>query len=91
MLGVLSKPSKRLNIFAELKQAQDNKTSLLAGYRARFQEGMVTGTFASSGKVTTNYRKFVDMFEITVNGSVDLSKPQQPATFGVSLGLGGGM
>jgi len=36
MLGVLSKPSKRLNIFAELKQAQDNKTSLLAGYRARF-------------------------------------------------------
>ena len=37
---------------------------------------MVTGTFASSGKVTTNYRKFVDMFEITVNGGVDLSKPQ---------------
>jgi hypothetical protein len=36
MLGVLSKPSKRLNIFAELKQAQDNKTSLLVGYRARF-------------------------------------------------------
>jgi hypothetical protein len=36
MFGVLSKPSKRLNLFAEIKQAQDNKTSLVAGYRARF-------------------------------------------------------
>ena len=35
--------------------------------------------------------KFVDQFEVTFTGSMDLSKPQQPAAFGLSLGLGGGM
>jgi hypothetical protein len=91
MAGIISKPSKRLNLFAEFKTAQDNKTNLLVGYRARFQAGMVTGTIATNGKATTNYRKFIDMFELTINGAMDFAKPQSPATFGVSLGLGGGM
>jgi hypothetical protein len=91
LIGVISRPSRRLNLFAEFKIAPDNRSDLVVGCRTKFQEGMVTSTISTSGKATSVYRKFVDQFEVTFTGSMDLSKPQQPAAFGLSLGLGGGM
>ena len=79
MAGVVTKPSKRLNLFAELKTGKDGKTATMVGYRARFQEGMVTGTVNSKGAATANYRKFIDMFEVTFTGAMDFSKPASPA------------
>lgn len=79
MAAILSKPSKRLNLFAEFKTGQDNKSSLLVGYRTRFAEAMVTGSVSTSGKATANYRKFIEMLELNITGSVDFLKPSQPA------------
>lgn len=91
LVAVVSKPSRRLHLFSELKFGQDNKSALNMGYRARFNEGMITGSITSAGKASTVYRKFIDMFEVTVNGSMDFAKPAQPVQFGLSFGLGGGM
>lgn len=91
MAGVLAKPCRRLNLFTELKQDQGNKTSVQAGMRARFQEGMITATVASNGKTTTVYKKMIDAFELQFNGAIDLKKVTAPATFGIALTLGGGM
>jgi len=52
---------------------------------------MVTGTMSSSGKATSVYKRFVEMFELTFTGSIDFSKPAAPAAFGLSVSLGGGM
>lgn len=39
LVGIVSRQSKRLSLFAELKAGPDNKTDFLAGYRAMFSEG----------------------------------------------------
>jgi hypothetical protein len=91
LLGIVSRPSKRLSLFAELKADPTNKTDFLAGYRATFMEGQVTGTLTRSGKASTMYRRMIDMFEVTFSGQLDFSKPNNPTTFGVSVSLGGGM
>jgi hypothetical protein len=42
MFGVVSRPSKRLNLFAELKLAPNNSTDLSVGCRTKFAEAMIT-------------------------------------------------
>lgn len=73
--GIISRPSKRLQLFSELKAGPDGKTDMLGGFRARFQEGLVTGSIASSGKATSVYKRFVEMFEVTLTTQMDFSKP----------------
>jgi hypothetical protein len=53
----VSRPSKRLSLFAELKAGPDNKTDFLAGYRANFSEGAITSFLSSSLKAVTIYRR----------------------------------
>ena len=91
LLGVIGRPSRRLNIFGEFKADPTNKTDFLGGFRMKFMEGMVTGTLTTSGKATSVYKRFVEMFELTFTGQVDFSKPAQPVAFGLSVSLGGGM
>jgi len=78
-------------LFAELKAGPDSKTDFLAGFRAKFLEGMITGTLTSSGKATSVYKRFIEMLEVTLTGQMDFSKPMQPVQFGLSVQLGGGM
>lgn len=90
LLAMVSRPSKRLALFAELKAGPDNKTEYLGGYRMNFSEGaQITGSLTSGLKAVTVYRKMIEMFSITMTGSIDFSKPTAPATFGVALSLGG--
>ena len=90
LLGIVSRPSRRLSLFAELKAGPDNKTDFLAGYRVNFQEGTLTGTMTSGFKATSVYRRVcIDMFQLSFQSMVDFSKPQSPAQFGVSMSFGG--
>jgi len=90
LVGIVSRPSKRLALFAELKATPDNKTDYLAGYRATFSEGTVTGCMTSGLKATAIYKRMVgEMFQLTFTGTQDFSKPQTPAQFGVSMSIGG--
>jgi len=58
--GYVGKPSKRLQLFTELKGSLDGFSDTLVGFRVRFLEGMITGTMTSSFKATSVYKHFVD-------------------------------
>lgn len=46
-LGVISKPSKRLNVFAEYKYKQGGVTDFIGGARVKFVDGQLTSTISS--------------------------------------------
>ena len=62
----------------------------LLGFRVRFMEGMLTGTFSSSFKATSHYKHNIEnLLMLSFISSVDFQKSDKPAQFGVSLSLGG--
>jgi len=91
LIGIVGKPARRLQLFAELKANQTNATDMLAGFRAKFQEGMVTGTMSTSGKATSVYKHQIEFLEVSLVTTMDFSNPRLPISFGMGLNLGGGM
>jgi len=61
-LGYIGRPSKKLALFTELKGSMEGFSDTLLGFRVKFSEGMLTGTFSSSFKATSTYRRYVDNF-----------------------------
>ena len=59
-LGYIGKPSKRLTLFTELKGSFEGFSDTVLGFRMRFSEGMLTGTFSSSLKATSVYKHSVE-------------------------------
>ncbi len=52
-------------------------------------EGMVTGTVSSSLKTTSTYKHFIEnILMLQFTSMIDFNKPDKPAQFGVSLGIG---
>jgi hypothetical protein len=50
---------------------------------------MVTGVLNSGMKATAMYKRTIqNMLQLQMIGSMDLSKPEKPAKFGMSLGFG---
>ena len=89
-IGYVGRPSKRLTLFTELKGSGEGFSETLAGFRVRFMEGMLTGSISSAFKATSTYKHFIEgMLALTFSSSIDFSKPEKAATFGVSLSLGG--
>jgi hypothetical protein len=64
-LGVVSKPGHRLGLFSEFKILNDNRSDLVAGFRARFQEGMLTGTMSTSGKAVSIFKHQLAIIELS--------------------------
>lgn len=76
LLGMVTKPSKRLSFFTQFGMDLRDKTESLVGFRAKFSEGgQVTGILTSNGKAVSSYRKFMDMFELNFVGTLDVKKP----------------
>jgi len=80
-----------LQLFADFKATQDNRTDALVGFRAKFQEGMLTGTVSTSGKATSIYKHQIEFLEVSIVTEMDYFKPKDPIKFGMGLNLGGGM
>jgi hypothetical protein len=59
-LGYVGRPSRRLVLFSELKGSMDGFSDTILGFRVKFLEGLVTGTFSSSFKATSVYRRVVE-------------------------------
>lgn len=59
-LGYVGRPSKRLTLFSELKGSFDGFSDTALGFRVRFLEGMLTGTFSSAFKATSTYKHYVE-------------------------------
>ena len=90
-VGYVGRPSKRLTLFTELKGSVDAGFSdTVAGFRVRFMEGIITGSFSSSLKATSVYRRTIEnLLMLQFSSQIDFQKPEKPTTFGVSLSLGG--
>ena len=87
--GYVGKPSRRLTLFSELKGSTEGFSDTTLGFRVKFMEGVVTGTFSSSFKATTTYKKFIDnLFMLQFSGALDFQKPERPAVFGMALSFG---
>ena len=85
--GVQGKHGRRLDTYAELKIDQSDETEAMVGFKTRFAGGEVRGNVNSKGKMQSIYRKFINIFELELQTSMDLSKTQNPIDFGVALSL----
>ena len=85
LIGVVSKPGKRLNLFSQFVVNEKNKTETVMGFRSRFASGNITGSISSTGRATSVFKHYMDMFEISLTSTMDFSKPQQPVTFGMGV------
>jgi hypothetical protein len=56
-LGVLSKVSKNLQLFSNLRVDPAKKTEVVGGFKIRFPEWNITGTLSSKGKATSLYKR----------------------------------
>jgi len=61
-LGYIGRPSRKLALFTELKGSAEGFSDTLLGFRVKFSEGMLTGTFSSSFKATSVYRRYIENF-----------------------------
>jgi hypothetical protein len=64
--GVSGKHGKRLETYAELKVANDDKTEALVGFKSRFAGGIVLGNISTSLKVQSVYTKYVEIFQLEI-------------------------
>ncbi len=88
--GYIGKPSKRLTLFTELKGSMEGFSDTVLGFRMRFMEGMLTGTFSSSLKATSMYKHSVEnLLMLQFSSQLDFQNPQKPSMFGVALSIGG--
>lgn len=77
-------------MFSELKGSLDGFSDTLLGFRVKFLEGVITGTFSSSFKATSTYRRVVEnLIMLQFSSQIDFQKPEKPAVFGVSVSFGG--
>ena len=61
-VGYVGRPSRRLTLFSELKGSLDGFSDTVLGFRVKFLEGVITGTFSSSFKATSTYRRVIENF-----------------------------
>jgi hypothetical protein len=59
-IGYVGRPSRRLTLFSELKGSMEGFSDTTLGFRVKFLEGIVTGTFSSSFKATSVYKRVVE-------------------------------
>jgi len=62
--GIISRPSKNLNIFSEFKVDPTKKAEVITGFKTRFPEWNITGTISSTGKATSLYKRNMEIFEV---------------------------
>lgn len=90
-LGYITRPSKHLNMFAELRASPQGFSESTMGFKLRFNSGTLTGSLNSQWKASSVVSIMMDsMIMTSVNASVNFAKPEDPATFGIALSLGGG-
>lgn len=87
----ITKPSQRLQLFAELKGKNDRSSSeFISGFRLKFQEAFIVGYMNSKWQTFMTYRKVVEQqaAKIEFNAQLDFKNAKKPCTFGVNLDIG---
>lgn len=88
-VGLIGRPSRRLQVLTEIKGDQMNNCETSVGFRTKFSGGTLTGILGLNGKAVSNYRHTVEIFELGFQTSMNLRMPQQPVQFGVNISLAG--
>jgi hypothetical protein len=88
-LSYIAKPSKRLQLFSELKGSSQS-SEFLAGFKIKFIEGSVTGYMNSNFKAYSSYSKSLEggNMKLDFNTQLDFNNPRKPCMFGVNLNVG---
>lgn len=88
-LSYITKPSKRLQLFAELKGNSQN-SDFLAGFKLKFMEGAITGYMTSGMKTFAQYSKSLEggNMKLDFNTQLDFNNPRKPCVFGINLNVG---
>ena len=55
-VGLIGRPSRRLNIYTDIKGDMANNLETSFGFRTKFSGGTVSGNFGLSGKSSANYK-----------------------------------
>lgn len=87
VMGVHGRHGKRLDTYAELKVDQSDQTEALIGFKSKFVHGEVRGNVSSTGKVQSVYRRFIKIFELELQSTMDLKQREKPVQFGVALSM----
>jgi len=87
VMGVLGKHGKRLDTYAELKVDPSDKSEACVGFKTKFVGGEIRGNISTSGKVQSIYKKFIQIFELEMQTSMDLSNPKSKVDFGVAMSM----
>lgn len=90
-ISYITKPSKRLQLFAELKGKEDGSSSeSQAGFRLKFMEGSITGYFTSNQKAFATYSKSLEgnAMKMDFNTQLDFKNARKPCMFGINLNVG---
>lgn len=89
-LGYVTKPSRHVNLFGELKLSDAGSESTY-GFKMNFNSGQVTGTMSSKWKAGSQILFMLDqMLQVQASTIMDLSKPEKPVQFGIGVSFGGG-
>lgn len=70
-----------------MKFDQSDKTETMVGFKTKFVGGEVRGNVTSAGKISSVYRKFINIFELEMQSTMDLVNPQAKVDFGVALSM----
>ena len=72
VMGVSGKHGKRLDTYAEFKVDNSDQTEAMMGAKARFVGGEVRGNISTSGKIQSIYKKYIQIFEMEMQTSMNL-------------------
>jgi len=64
VFGLVGRHGRRLDTYAEFKVDQSDQTEALLGFKSKFVGGEVKGTIATSGKISSVYKKIIEMFDL---------------------------
>ena len=73
-MSMVGRHGKRLDTYAEFTIGQsDTATAAMIGFKTKFVGGEVKGNVSTNGKVQSVYRKFVGMFDLELQSSMDFA------------------
>ena len=88
MLSMVGRHGKRLDTYAEFMIGQSDAVSAgTIGFKTKFVGGEVKGNISTTGKVQSVYKKFVGMFDLELQSTMDFSNLDKEIQFGVGLSL----
>ena len=80
-ISYINKPSKRLQLFTEIKGKNDGSSSeFLSGFKLRFMDGSITGYMTSGFKTFATYSKSLEgnAMKMDFNTTMDFKNARKP-------------